>query len=260
MRFKFGSVPDGKLFINFATSSKNKKQEDIKMACNEYFSKTFKNIEKHYNKLGKEIESTRTLMQGWDTEYAYAYSLRIHEEAERIALLARNLPCSLGLRDAEERVRSEMEKIIPVEIGYTKEGWFGIKMFSLLPRKEHGDVNYIRQCLYYEMRKFFGYTAHEHQKDCVLIYRHVYYNGFPELQMRDHDNIEINIVTDVVAMYVLCDDGPSVCRHYYCSAKGSANRTEVYVVPQTDFEKWLEAEKEMPDEGVELFPEAPKNI
>ncbi|MCM1441197.1 MAG: DUF6100 family protein [Roseburia sp.] len=230
------------------------------MACNDYFLKTFMNLEKHYNKLGKEIENTRMIMKGWDTEFAYAYSLRIHEEAERLALLARNMPCHLGIRDAEERVRSEMEKIVPIKIGYTEEGWFSIQMFSLLPRKEHGTVNYIRQCLYYEMRKFYSEKVREFQKDCVLIYRHVYYNGFPERQMRDHDNIEINMVTDIIATYVLCDDGPSVCRHYYCSAKGSENRCEVYVVPQTDFEKWLEAEKKMPNEGIKLFPESPKNI
>ena len=229
------------------------------MACNDYFLKTFTNLEKHYNKLGKEIENTRMLMKGWDSEYAYAYSLRIHEAAERIALLARDLPCHLGIRDAEERVRREMEKIVPIEIGYTEDGWFSIQLFSLLPRKEYGNVNYIRQCLYYEMRKFRD-KIRKHQKDCVLIYRHVYYNGFPERQMRDHDNIEINMVTDIIATYVLCDDGPSVCRHYYCSAKGSENRCEVYVVPQTDFEKWLEVEKKMPDECIKLFPESPKNI
>ena len=90
------------------------------MACNDYFLKTFTNLEKHYNKLGKEIENTRMIMKGCDTDSAY--SLRVREEAERIALLACDLPCHLGIRDAEERVRSEMEKIVPIEIGYTEEG------------------------------------------------------------------------------------------------------------------------------------------
>lgn len=230
------------------------------MACNDYFLKTFTDLEKHYNKLGKEIEDTRVIMKCCDSETAYSYALRIHEEAEKIALLARNLPCYLGMREAEERVRCDMEKIVPVEIGYTKEGWFSIQMFSLLPRKEHGNVNYIRQCLYYEMWKYFKDKLFVPKRDCVIIFRHVYHNGFPERQMRDHDNIEINMVTDIIATYVLRDDGPSVCRHYYCSAKGSENRCEVYVVPQTDFEKWLDAEKKMPDEGIKLFPESPKNI
>ncbi|MBD5583650.1 MAG: hypothetical protein HDQ88_01005 [Clostridia bacterium] len=110
------------------------------------------------------------------------------------------------------------------------------------------------------MGKFFRDKKPKLQKDCVLIYRHVYHSTFPERQMLDYDNIEINMVTDILASYVLRDDGPSVCRHYYCSAKGTENRCEVYVVPQTDFEKWLKAEKKMPDEGINLFPESPKNI
>ncbi|MBD5583651.1 MAG: hypothetical protein HDQ88_01010 [Clostridia bacterium] len=85
------------------------------MACNDYFLKTFTDLGKHYNKLGKEIERTRMLMKGLDMEYAYAYSLRIHEVAERIVLLARDLPCHLGIRDAEERVHREMEKIVPLK-------------------------------------------------------------------------------------------------------------------------------------------------
>lgn len=30
-------------------------------------------------------------------------------------------------------------------------------------------------------------------------------------------------------------------------------RTEVYVVPQTDFPYWFESEKKMPEEGVKLY-------
>lgn len=108
-------------------------------------------------------------MNSWDPEAAYSYALHIHEEAEKITLNARRLPCYLGMREAEERVRSEMEKIVPVEIGYTEEGWFCIRMFALLPRKEQGDVNYIRQRLYYEMRKFFEGKIRGFQKNCVLI-------------------------------------------------------------------------------------------
>lgn len=234
--------------------------EDIQEKCNEQFKKNLTSVLQGYYKLGKEIERTRMLLKSWDPEAAYSYALHIHEESEKITMIARRLPCYLGMREAEERVRSEMEKIVPVEIGYTEEGWFCIRMFALLPRKEHGNVNYIRQCLYYEMRKFFEGKIRGFQKNCVLIYRHVYHNGFPERQMRDHDNIEINMVTDIVATYVLCDDGPSVCRHYYCSAKGQEDRCEVYVVPQTEFEKWLSEEKDMPDEGVKIFPEPPKKV
>ena len=88
--------------------------------------------------------------------------------------------------------------------------------------------------------------------DCVLIYRHVYNANRPERLRRDHDNIEINIVSDIVALYVMPDDGPSISEHYYCSVAGTADRTEVYVVPQSEFEDFLAIKKKMPDEGIEL--------
>ena len=55
-----------------------------------------------------------------------------------------------------------------------------------------------------------------------------------------------------IILDVMTDDAPLRCRHYYCSAAGSTERTEVYVVPEQDFMRWYEAEKNFPDEGVKL--------
>ena len=103
------------------------------------------------------------------------------------------------------------------------------------------------------MHRFFRGKDPVRYNKCVLIYRHVYSRDRPERQWRDHDNIEINLVTDIVALYVMPDDGPKVCCHYYCSAAGSEERTEVYVVSREDFHAWLETEKTMPEEGVTLY-------
>ena len=80
--------------------------------------------------------------------------------------------------------------------------------------------------------------------DCVLVYRHVYDRERPERRMRDHDNIETNMVSDIVAMYVMPDDAPTVCSHYEYSVMGEDDRTEVYVIPKTDFAVWLLQENE----------------
>ena len=40
----------------------------------------------------------------------------------------------------------------------------------------------------------------------MLVYRHVYDKDYPERNMRDHDNIEINQVTDIVALFTMVDD------------------------------------------------------
>ena len=49
------------------------------------------------------------------------------------------------------------------------------------------------------------------------------------------------------------DDNPAACSQYECSAKGDRERTEIYVVPETEFPQWLLSEKSMPEEGVELL-------
>ena len=88
--------------------------------------------------------------------------------------------------------------------------------------------------------------------ECVVIFRHVYDEACPENQLRDHDNIELNMVIDTIAIYVMEDDTPLKCRHYYLSAPGPEDHTEVYVVPLTDWLTWVQRENEIPGTGMEI--------
>ena len=91
----------------------------------------------------------------------------------------------------------------------------------------------------------------------MIAYRHVYDRSYPERHWRDHDNVDINMASDTVALFVMKDDSPHYCEHHYCSVAGSENRTEIYVVPIEDINAWNIARKSYPDEGVTLF-ESPK--
>lgn len=53
------------------------------------------------------------------------------------------------------------------------------------------------------MRRFFAGNVPVSYPDYVLIFRHVYNQNRPERAWRDHDNIEVNIVADVIALYLL---------------------------------------------------------
>ena len=110
-----------------------------------------------------------------------------------------------------------------------------------------------KPCVMAVWNKFFNGRPRIRYRDCVLVVRHVYDKTRPERKMRDHDNIEVNMVTDIVATKVMPDDNPNVCTHYYCSAAASEDRTEVYVVPKHDFPMWFVEEKAMPDKGVMLY-------
>ena len=103
------------------------------------------------------------------------------------------------------------------------------------------------------MRKFFDGKPPVRFRDCVLA---------TAMCMTEADRngpCGITIISktnrsrDILALYVLPDDHPAVCSHYYCSAAGSEDRTEVYVIPKHDFPMWMVEEKTLPDKGVKLY-------
>ena len=183
----------------------------------------------------------------------YAYCFELAKKAESLALLARVLPCYTGNPRAAIDIEKCIEEVVPVEIGFTKEGWFSVRIPKLLPKKGSGNVNYMRGILIPALRKFFERKEVVRYENCVLIYRHVYGPSYEKRYMRDHDNIEIYMISDVIAAYVLRDDCPYLCSNYDCTAEGESERTEVYVVPNIDFVDWLNQEKTMPKGGVKLY-------
>ena len=217
------------------------------------FQKALDKIDAKIQELHEQAFSVRRSYQDGNIKQAYESALRLEEVSEKTVLLTRALPAYTGNPKARLETENLIKLSIPIEIGFTEEGWFSLRIPALLPKKDAGSADYIRSSLYLAMREFFLDSQPVRYNDCVLIYRHIYARDRPERKKRDHDNIEVNMVSDIVAMYVLPDDGPSICSHYYCSAQGQSDRTEVYVVPQCEFTGWLENEKQMPEQGVKLY-------
>lgn len=217
------------------------------------FQKALDKIDAKIQELHEQAFSVRRSYQEGNIKQTYESALRLEEVSEKTVLLTRALPAYTGNPKARLETENLIKLSIPIEIGFTEEGWFSLRIPALLPKKDAGSADYIRSSLYLAMREFFLDSQPVRYNDCVLIYRHIYARDRPERKKRDHDNIEVNMVSDIVAMYVLPDDGPSVCSHYYCSTQGQSDRTEVYVVPQCEFTGWLENEKQMPEQGVKLY-------
>mgnify|MGYP000032998959 CR=1 FL=1 len=221
------------------------------------FVQTLAKLESQVKKLNVLLSNTKFMYENGNIELAYEIAMRMADVAERTVLLARALPAYTGNPLAGSEIQNLIDVSIRIEIGFTEQGWFTIRIPLLLPKKEDGSADYVRSFLYPAMQRFFHNKEPVRYGGCVLIYRHVYSIYRPERKRRDHDNIEINMVSDIIALYVMEDDAPSLCSHYYCSAAAEEERTEVYVIPKTDFSAWLEAEKTMPDEGVKLYDERP---
>ena len=223
------------------------------MAGESSFIKVLDKAELAKRNLEAQMAYVRRFYQDANLQAAYEAALRLEEISEKLVLFTRRLPAYTGSPVAEAAVENCMAESIPVEIGFTAEGWFALRIPALLPKKASGSADYVRSFLYPAMRRFFQAQPPVRYRDCVLIYRHVYSRDRPERRYRDHDNIEVNMVSDIVALYVMPDDSPKVCAHYYCSTSGADDRTEVYVVPKEEFPLWLVTERAMPDQGVKLY-------
>ena len=223
------------------------------MAGESSFIKVLDKVELAKRSMEAQMAYVRRFYQDADLQAAYEAALQLEEISEKLVLFTRRLPAYTGSPVAEAAVENCMAESIPVEIGFTAEGWFALRIPALLPKKASGSADYVRSFLYPAMRRFFQAQPPVRYRDCVLVYRHVYGRDRPERRYRDHDNIEINMVSDIVALYVMPDDSPKVCSHYYCSVSGADDRTEVYVVPKEDFPLWLVTERAASDEGVKLY-------
>lgn len=188
-----------------------------------------------------ELARTKELALQNDMAGAFGTAFAFEAEVEKLALLARSLPAYTGHPMAQEKMGALLQVEFPIEMGYTQEGWFCLRIPALLPKKGRGSPIYIQQVLYPAMGRFFQGKVPVCYSDCVLIYRHVYDQNRPERAWRDHDNIEQNMVTDIITLYLLPDDAPVRCAHFYCSAAGSVDSTEVYVVPREQFPTWIYA-------------------
>ena len=207
------------------------------------FGRALAGAERRMERAAVELARTRRLLEREDMAGAFGSAFAFSAEVEKLALLARVLPAYTGHPKAAELTEQMLLDTVPIEMGYAKRGWFLLKIPALLPKKGTGSPIYIQQYLYPALRRYFDGKPPALYRSCVLAYRHVYQHDRPERAYRDHDNIEVNMVTDIITLYLLPDDAPRRCAHYYCSTAGEVDCTEVYVVPASRFPEWLAAEQ-----------------
>lgn len=174
-----------------------------------------------------------------DEQKACDLSLDYERTVEKLVAQSRDVVLYNGNSYAQA-VMCAINKYAPVDISYTKEGWLLVSIPALLPKKEKGNSQYIREIVRDALYKYCRQNDVDKFDKCVLVFEHVYDYKIPKRQWRDHDNIEVNTVSDMIALFLLRDDSAYICSHFYYSKAGKQNRTNIYVVPDTDFAKWCE--------------------
>ena len=129
-------------------------------------------------KAGKEAEANEILQE-------------ISVLGSKITIRQREMLMDSGIPTAREDVEKIIAETHPMEIGFTPEGWFGIRMEPLAKTKDTASKEYIRGIIYPAMRRFFADKATVRYPDCTLIFRHVYDRNIPNAQFRDYDNVEV---------------------------------------------------------------------
>lgn len=159
---------------------------------------------------------------------------------EKVVNEARLMPLTLGLQNDLEDIQENIKDFADIKIKRT-EKYFYIKMPVLLNKKESGNPSYIRSTLFYALRDYFS-THHEEKikEKCVIVFKHNYSKKRPYREMRDHDNIELNSVVDLVTMFMLNDDNPLLLDHYYFSTNiMNEDNTEIFLIPKKYFKECL---------------------
>ena len=203
----------------------------------------------------KLLEALHSISECRDLESALQMSVTAAKISEGVALKTRALPAHTGHPQAERITQEAIAESVPVDISFTDEGWFYLRMPILLTRKEKSPRSYLRGFLYPALATFARERPPIRYRDCVMIFQHTYDRNRPEREYRDHGNIELNTVVDAVAMFFLVDDTPFECRHYYCSVVGDVESTEVFIVPRNEFGIWLAQEKNIRKSNDENLPE-----
>ena len=203
-----------------------------------------KSLKSLTNNLSEDLSSVEHLLSTGNVIETNNKLIEIETISEKIVNKARLLP-SAFFSFSEEMDDILQEKIIEntnITISYILDGdGFYVKLPRLLPKKNGGNPIYIRTSLAVALENFFKSNRKIRlTKPSTIIFKHNYDESRPEKEMRDHDNIELNVVVDLIAMHVLSDDSPLLLRHYYFSSKAQKDSTEVFVVPNDKFISTLE--------------------
>ena len=108
-------------------------------------------------KVWAALEETQVHLQRNDLEGAYAAAFDAADQSERLTNLTRALPAYTGRPRAKEMMEDAVLKAFTVDIWFTAEGWFCLRMPALMPKKNKGSAAYVADPLYPAMARFWRY-------------------------------------------------------------------------------------------------------
>lgn len=207
------------------------------------FIRSIENIKKNINKMNKSIDLIKSFYSVGDLYKTNEELFNLVKISENSTERVRMLPIFTGYNKAKETVENIIIDELNINIKDNRSNkddkeLIHIHLNALLPKKEKERAGYIRASLITACERYYK----EHSFDIitepvVIVFKHNY--NSTERMWRDHDNIEINVVMDAVALYFLSDDTSKSCDHFYFSDYTGEDSTDIFIIKQENFYSWL---------------------
>lgn len=170
----------------------------------------------------------------------YTKILEYEDTTEKLTNTARLMPVLTGNPHAKQDIKINILENQPVSIDISGD-FPRIILPCLLPRKEKGNASFIRNTLNAGFQEYIQQHGPltRISENIVFVVHHVYSPEREERRYRDHDNIELNVVVDIVTLYLLVDDSPIRCKHFYYSSSGETDHTEILLIPEDKFPDYI---------------------
>jgi len=137
-----------------------------------------------------------------------------------------------------------------IRVSSSVDGIIEITIPCLVPHRRKKQMGFITDPLYTALDCFVSNRdlPFNRFKHCVICITHVYDKTlFGKGRKRDHDNVEIKGIVDVINTFLLTDDNGSLCDIYNTSELSDEDITRIYVMKKDMFSEWVSRCKFQPE-------------
>lgn len=205
------------------------------------FESLFKRIKTNLDNIEKSISLIDALKKSLDYKSLLAETFHLAYLSEIFTNNVRGLAINTGIDKSynDKKMNEIFHKALDFRLDYILDGKVvKLKINRLLPKKEHGSATYIRTTLHEFLKQERKQGKIKRFKEPIVIcFQHVYTNAY---EVRDHDNIELNAIVDLIALFFLNDDSPRFLDHFYTAKMDDRAYTNIYLIPKTQFTQFLD--------------------
>jgi hypothetical protein len=129
-----------------------------------------------------------------------------------------------------------------INIANNDNGMVDITIPCLIPHRRKKQTGFITEPLYAALERFVSSrdSPFERFNHCVICITHVYDEVlFGKGRKRDHENIEVKGIIDVLNTFLLTDDNGSLCDIFHAGEISDNDFTRISVMKKSAFPEWV---------------------